>query len=126
MIGADPKVFLDEIKKYNSFCEKGVDEDFGKDKKFLIPIPMDKGPYYAVYGQRFSEAAMGGVTVNAKCQVLRNNGEIIPGLYAGGDCTSAMHRKGKLAPVSELTWAMASNYIAGGNMTAYLDGKEER
>ena len=126
MIGADPAAFLDEIKKYNSFCEKGVDEDFGKDKKFLIPIPLDKGPYYAVYGQRFSEAAMGGVTVNAKCQVLRNNGEIIPGLYAGGDCTSAMHRKGKLAPVSELTWAMASNYIAGGNMTAYLDGKEER
>lgn len=56
MIGADPKVFIDEIKKYNSFCEKGVDEDFGKDKKFLIPIPLDKGPYYAVYGQRFSEA----------------------------------------------------------------------
>lgn len=126
MIGADPKVFLDEIKKYNTFCEKGVDEDFGKDKKYLIPIPLDHGPYYAVYGQRFSEAAMGGVTVNAKCQVLRNNGKIIPGLYAGGDCTSAMHRKGKLAPVSELTWAMASNYIAGGNMTAYLDGKEER
>lgn len=125
-MGADPAAFLDEIKKYNSFCEKGVDKDFGKDPKFLVPIPLDKGPYYAVYGQRFSEAAMGGVTVNPKCQVLRNNGEIIPGLYAGGDCTSAMHRKGKLAPVSELTWAMASNYIAGGNIAAYLDGKEER
>lgn len=126
MFGADPKVFIDEIKKYNSFCEKGVDEDFGKDPKYLIPIPLDKGPYYAVYGQRFSEAAMGGVTVNAKCQVLRNDGSIIPGLYAGGDCTSAMHRKGKLAPVSELTWAMASGYIAGGNMAAYIDGKEEK
>ena len=126
LIGADPKVFVEEIKKYNSFCEKGVDEDFGKDPKFLIPIPLDKGPYYAVYGQRFSEAAMGGVTVNAKCQVLRNDGSIIPGLYAGGDCTSAMHRKGELAPVSELTWAMASNFIAGGNMTAYIDGKEEQ
>lgn len=126
MFGADPKVFIDEIKKYNSFCEKGVDEDFGKDPKYLIPIPLDKGPYYAVYGQRFSEAAMGGVTVNDKCQVLRNDGSIIPGLYAGGDCTSAMHRKGKLAPVSELTWAMASNYIAGGNITAYIDGKEQK
>ena len=126
LMGADPDAFLAEIKKYNGFCEKGVDEDFGKDPKFLIPIPLDKGPYYAVYGQRFSEAAMGGVTVNPKCQVLRNDGSIIPGLYAGGDCTSAMHRKGKLAPVSELTWAMASNYIAGGNMTSYIDGKEEK
>ncbi|MDD6023756.1 MAG: FAD-binding protein, partial [Oscillospiraceae bacterium] len=125
LMGADPAAFLDEIKKYNGFCEKGVDEDFGKDPRFLIPIPLDKGPYYAVYGQRFSEAAMGGVTVNPKCQVLRNDGSIIPGLYAGGDCTSAMHRKGKLAPVSELTWAMASGFIGGSNMVAYIDGKEE-
>ena len=123
LIGADPKVFVDEIKKYNSFCEKGVDEDFGKDPKFLIPIPLDKGPYYAVYGQRFSEAAMGGVTVNEKTQVLRNDGSIIPGLYAGGDCTSAMHRKGELAPLSELTWAMASAYTSGGEAAAYADAQ---
>ncbi len=126
-MGIDPDAFLAEIKKYNGFCEKGVDEDFGKDPKYLVPIPLENGgPYYAVYGQRFSEAAMGGVRVNPKCQVTREDGTIIPGLYAGGDCTSAMHRKGKLAPVSELTWAVASNYIAGGNLVAYIDGKEER
>ena len=125
LFGADPEVFMEEIKRYNTFCEKGVDEDFGKDPKYLIPIPLNKGPYYAVYGQRFSEAAMGGVTVNKQTQVLRNNGEIIPGLYAGGDCTSAMHRKGKLAPVSELTWAMASGYIAGTNIIHYLSGEVE-
>lgn len=124
LMGADPVAFVDEVKKYNHFCEIGVDEDYGKDKSLLIPIPVDQGPYYAVYGQRFSEAAMGGVTVNAQCQVLRNDGSVISGLYAGGDCTSAMHRKGKLAPVSELTWAMASNYIAGGNLTAYIDGQQ--
>jgi len=126
LFGADPKVFVAEIEKYNGFCEKGVDEDFGKDPKFLIPIPMDKGPYYAVYGQRFSEAAMGGVRVNGKCQVTREDGSVIPGLYGGGDCTSAMHRRGELAPISELTWAVASAYTAGGNMAAYIDGKEER
>ena len=126
LMGADPDTFVAEVQKYNRFCEKGVDEDFGKDKQFLVPIPMNKGPYYAVYGQRFSEAAMGGVRVNPKCQVTREDGTVIPGLYAGGDCTSAMHRKGKLAPVSELTWAMASSYIAGGNMAAYIDGKAEQ
>ena len=124
-MGADVDAFIDEVKKYNGFCEKGVDEDFGKDPKYLVPLPLDKGPYYAVYGQRFSEAAMGGVRVNDKCQVTREDGSIIPGLYAGGDCTSAMHRKGKLAPVSELTWAMASNYIAGGNMARYINGERE-
>ena len=126
LMGVPVDAFIDEVKKYNSFCEKGVDEDFGKDARFLIPSPMDKGPYYAAYGQMFSEAAMGGVTVNAKTQVLRNDGSIIPGLYAGGDCTSAMHRKGELAPLSELTWAMAASYVAADNMVRYIDGKEEK
>lgn len=126
LMGADPAVFVSEVERYNRFCIAGKDEDFGKDAAFLKPIPMNQGPYYAVYGQRFSEAAMGGVRVNAKCQVTREDGTVIPGLYAGGDCTSAMHRRGKLAPVSELTWAMASNYIAGGNMAAYLNGTAEK
>jgi succinate dehydrogenase/fumarate reductase flavoprotein subunit len=64
---------------------------------------------------------MGGVTVNGNCQVLRNDGSVIPGLYSGGDCTSAMHRKGKLAVISELTWGVASNYTIGGNVCAYID-----
>lgn len=125
LFGAEPRAFVAEIEKYNKFCKQGKDEDFGKNPKFLKAIPMDKGPYYAVYGQRFSEAAMGGVTINTEAQVLRNDGTIIHGLYAGGDCTSSMHRPGKLAPLSELTWAVATNYIAGSNMVAYINGNEE-
>jgi thioredoxin reductase len=48
--------------------------------------------------------------VDARCRVLRNDNTPIPGLYAAGDATSAMHRRGKLAVVSELTWAVASSY----------------
>ncbi len=125
LFGADPAVFRAEIDKYNGFCSAGVDADFGKDASLLKPIADNDGPYYAVYAQRFSEAAMGGVRVNGKCQVTREDGSIIPGLYAGGDCTSAMHRRGELAPVSELTWAFAAAYIAGRNMPAYIDGAEE-
>ena len=125
MIGADPDVFVAEIEKYNRFCAEGVDADFGKAAQNLVPCPMEDKCYYAVYGQRFSEAAMGGVMVNGKCQVLRNDGSIIPGLYAGGDATSAMHRRGEMAVISELTWAVASAYVAGGNMAAYIDGEEE-
>ena len=45
-----------------------------------------------------------------KRQVLRNDGTVIPGLYGVGDATSAMHRREKLAVISELTWAVASAY----------------
>ena len=118
--GMPVEIFVNSVRRYNEFCAGGVDRDFGKPAEFLRPIP-EKGPYYAVYESRFSEAAMGGVRVNGACQVLRNDGTPIPGLYAGGDCTSAMHRKGKLAVVSELTWAVASNFTAGGNASDYLE-----
>jgi fumarate reductase flavoprotein subunit len=104
----DPDVLRKTVEDYNRFCSEGKDEEFGKDSKFLVP--REEGPYYAIYGQLFSECAAGGLMVDARCRVLRNDNTPIPGLYAAGDATSAMHRRGKLAVVSELTWAVASSY----------------
>jgi fumarate reductase flavoprotein subunit len=118
--GLPADALVETVKAYNASCAAGEDKEFGKPSQFLRPIPME-GPYYAIYGGRFSEASMGGVTVNGNCQVLRNDGTPIPGLYAGGDCTSAMHRKGKLAVISELTWAVASSFTSGNQVVAYID-----
>lgn len=107
-LGIDPDVLCRTVDRYNHFCRQGVDEEFGKDRAHLVPL--EGGPYYAIYGQRFSEAAMGGVMVNDKCQALGTSGDPIPGLYAIGDASSAMHRRGELAVVSELTWAVASAF----------------
>jgi hypothetical protein len=32
-----------------------------------------------------------------------------------------MHRKGKLAVISELTWAVASSFTSGNQVVAYID-----
>ena len=104
----DPSALVHTVAEYNRFCSGKKDREFGKNAEFLIP--REQGPYYAVYGQLFSECSAGGVRVDAKCRVLRNDQTPIPGLYAGGDATSAMHRRGELAVVSELTWAVASSY----------------
>ena len=118
--GMEKAAFLETVKRYNEFCRTGQDGDFGKNADFLVPIG-DKGPYYAILGSRFSEAALGGLMVDGKCRVLRNDGSFIPGLYGVGDATSAMHREGKLAVISELTWAMASAFTSGGNAAEYID-----
>ena len=118
-LGMDAAVLTHTISEYNRFCRQKKDEQFGKDPKFLIP--RDAGPFYAVYAQRFSEAAMGGLMVNADCQVLRNDGSPIPGLYGVGDATSAMHRKGELAVISELTWAVASAYCSAVNAVKEME-----
>lgn len=120
-IGMEPAALVETVKRYNTFCMAGRDEDFGKDSMHLRPV-AESGPYYAIYGKRFSEGAFGGLRVNSECEVLREDGSPIPGLYGVGDATSAMHIRGELAVISELTWATASAYIAGKNASEYLRG----
>lgn len=122
--GMPEDAFVSTIREYNSACAAGTDTAFGKDGKFLRPV-ADHGPYYAIYGQRFSECAMGGLMVDGQCRVLRNDGSHIPGLYGAGDATSAMHRRGKLAVISELTWAVASAYASAGSALDYLSGSAQ-
>ena len=116
-------IFVDTIRIYNAYCANGEDADFGKASGNLRSIGME-GPYYAIYGQRFSEGAFGGIRVNAECEVTREDGMPIPGLYGVGDATSAMQIKGELAVISELTWATASAYLSGQNAAGYIDRKE--
>lgn len=82
----DPKAFIATIEKYNKYCEQGKDPDFKKKAEYLIPIR--KPPFYAFWGQRFTEVTHGGIAINEEGEVLDVNGKVMPGLYAGGDCTT--------------------------------------
>jgi fumarate reductase flavoprotein subunit len=84
----DPRAFVDTMERYNKFCETGKDPDFGKSAQMLQPIK--KPPFYAVFGNRWSQSTKGrnGIAVNSRFQVLDAKGEAMPGLYAAGDgCT---------------------------------------
>jgi fumarate reductase flavoprotein subunit len=82
----DPKAFVATIEKYNKYCEKGKDPDFGKKDEYLKPIL--KPPFYAFWAQRFTEVSHGGIAVNEEGEVLDIKGNVMAGLYAGGDCTT--------------------------------------
>ena len=118
--GFPAEAFLETARRYDESAAAGSDSEYGKDAKFLMPLG-DEGPYYAIFGQCFSEASMGGLMVDGRCRVLKNDGTAIPGLYGVGDATSAMHRRGKLAVISELTWAMASAYVSGLDAASYVE-----
>jgi hypothetical protein len=51
-------------------------------------LPVKKGPFYAIFMQRFRQCTHGGIIVNAKHEVLDAKGNVMPGMYAGGDCTT--------------------------------------
>jgi fumarate reductase flavoprotein subunit len=84
----DPRALVDTIEQYNKYCETGKDLDFGKSANMLKKI--NKPPFYAVFGHRWSQCTKGrnGIAVNSKFQALDTKGEAIPGLYSAGDnCT---------------------------------------
>lgn len=82
----DPKAFVETIEKYNRYCAEGKDPDFGKAAGYLKPVKTP--PFYAFWGQRFTEVTHGGIAVNEEGEMLDTKGNVIPGLYAGGDCTT--------------------------------------
>ena len=80
--------FVAQIERYNSYCEAGVDEEFGRAKEVLFPVK--DGPFYActfdpVLGETM--VTMGGIITDGEQNALDANYEPIPGLYmAGNDC----------------------------------------
>jgi len=125
LMGVPEKVFVAEIKRYNDFCRKGRDEDFSKAPEYLIPV--EKPPYYAFFGKRFQENAMGGAKIDSTTRVLDKSGNPIPGLYAIGDNTRGIQLRRDAVgienverTISALTWCVASGIIASDALTEFL------
>lgn len=99
-----PPANLEEtVARYNSFVASGVDEDFGK------PRPMytiAKPPFYAAWATPVVHDTRPGLRINAQCQVTDLSGEIIPGLYCGGESAGGFSQHG-------LARAVCQGYIAG-------------
>jgi succinate dehydrogenase/fumarate reductase flavoprotein subunit len=77
-----PDVLQDTVTKYNSYVDAGKDADFGK------PAPKYKiqtSPFYAAWSTPIVHDSRAGLRINAKCEVIDLNGNVIPGLYCGGE-----------------------------------------
>jgi succinate dehydrogenase/fumarate reductase flavoprotein subunit len=103
-----PENLAATIARYNSFVESGVDEDFGKPKPLY---KVAKPPFYAAWATPVLHDTRAGLRVNAKCQVVDMNGEIIPGLYCGGESAGGFSLHG-------LARAICQGFIAGRNAAA--------
>ncbi|MBQ9522125.1 MAG: FAD-binding protein [Oscillospiraceae bacterium] len=82
-IPAEP--FINTVQRYNVLCMQGKDEDYGKAKHRLTPV--NQAPYYGVRTAAWHLTTLDGVRINTDMQVLREDGTVIEGLYAAGDCS---------------------------------------
>ena len=80
--------FVATIERYNELCEKGFDEDFGKDPSLLFPIKTP--PFYGFAGTKALGVLMvtvGGLLVDENGAVLGKDYRPIPGLFAAGNAS---------------------------------------
>jgi hypothetical protein len=103
-----PENLEETVRRYNRFVEVGRDDDFGKPgPRFKIAKP----PFYAAWATPVLHDTRAGLRINAKCQVVDMNGEVIPGLYCGGETAGGFSMHG-------LARCLTQGYIAGHNAAA--------
>ena len=88
-IGCPVDTFLETIKRYNEMVAQKYDDDFHKPAEFLYPI--NEGPFYAAKIGVALLAVVGGLSVNTDLQVLNNDKQAIPGLYATGNTSGDLY-----------------------------------
>jgi fumarate reductase flavoprotein subunit len=71
------------VERYNSWCDKGVDEDFGVPARFLSPVR--KPPFYAYKVSAYLLSLPYGLHVDHNSQVMTGDDETIGGLFAVGN-----------------------------------------
>jgi succinate dehydrogenase/fumarate reductase flavoprotein subunit len=91
------------VQRYNAFVDSGTDVDFGKPTpQYKIQTP----PFYAAWATPNVHDTRAGLRINAQCQVIDMLGQVIPGLYCGGESAGGFNQHG-------LGRCTAQGYIAG-------------
>ena len=100
-----PAVLEATVAGYNSFVDTGVDADFVK------PTPAHKimePSYHAAWATPTRVTLRAGLRINARCQVIDRAGQVIRGLYCGGEFAGGFSQHG-------LARALVQGLVAGHN-----------
>ncbi len=124
-VGIDPSGLTETVKRFNGFARQGKDPDFKKgesayDRFYSDPTikpnsclgPIETPPYYAVKMYPGDIGTKGGLVTDEHARVLKEDGEIINGLYAVGNCSASVMGNTYPGPGSTIGPAMTFGFIA--------------
>nr|WP_281281026.1 3-oxosteroid 1-dehydrogenase [Actinocorallia herbida] len=124
-IGVPRTNFWNTYTRFNGFAYSGKDLDFKRgdsvyDHYFTDPgvspnsclAPLLTAPFYALKIVPGDLGTKGGMVTDARARVLNGSGAVIPGLYAAGNCSSAVMGHSYAGAGSTLGPAMTFGYIA--------------
>ncbi len=119
-MGVAPQVLKATVDEYNSACDRGFDDIFAKDRGYLRALRTP--PYYAIKCYPSFLTTMGGIKIDYRMQVLNQQLDPIPGLYAGGDTAGGWESETYCMDLagSAFGFAVNSGRIAGENAAEYV------
>lgn len=129
-IGVPADTLAKTVADYNAAVDAGVDAEFGRkldgtDGNYNLAINKIEGEmFYAIRLHALCVMTLGGVTCNENMQVMDETNNVIPGLYAAGECVGGIWGKfvsggtgvmgpivfGKIAAQHAMTNEMGTGY----------------
>ena len=107
------------VAKYNEYCDKGVDEEFGTNPWYLSKI--EKGPFYAVQCEPSAWSTFGGIRTDDKLRALKADNTPMEGLYVvGTDNGSLYYSPYYDVPGFCYGLCVDSGYIAANEAVEYI------
>ena len=115
-IGVPASNLQNTIDLWNqNIAESGEDLEYNRDTQL---IPLDGPRYYANLNVSANLGSLGGLLINTKAEVIDNNGEVIPGLYAGGMNSGGWYGLYYPGSGTSLTGGLVWGHIAGESAAA--------
>ena len=118
-LDVDPATFANTMETWNGYVEAKNDPDFGRTS---FANPLNNGPYYAIKVTAGVNHTMGGVTINSATEVLKEDGTVIPGLFAAGEVTGGVHGANRLGGTAVADFVVFGR-IAGESAANYASAQ---
>jgi fumarate reductase flavoprotein subunit len=118
--GINAPAFLKTVADYNKACETR-DALFNKNYRFMKPIT--KPQFYAGRLVPSGFGSLGGIRINYKTEVVDEELNPIPGLYAAGTDANSIHSDSYtfILPGNSMGFAINSGRIAGESAAEYVN-----
>jgi 3-oxosteroid 1-dehydrogenase len=124
-LGIDAEGLKDTLARMNEYARTGIDPEFHRGDTIFDQYygdtnqkpnpnlgPIDTPPYYAMRTYPGELGTKGGLLVDARARVLKENGEVIPGLYATGNCSASVMGRTYPGPGATLGPATTFGFVA--------------
>jgi 3-oxosteroid 1-dehydrogenase len=128
-IGVDAKNLAETVRRNNEFAKTGKDQDFHRGESYYdryygdartspnpCIAPIAQAPYYALPIYPGDIGTKGGALTDVNGQVVRENGEPIPGLYAVGNSAASVMGSKYPGAGATLGPAMTFGYLAAKHL----------